>query len=143
MPPAALAISGSRMGDIFRDTYLGFIRVHVLHHAVKERVFGVAMIAELRGHGYDTGPGTLYPILHGLEKAGYLASAHEVVRGHRRKYYGATPAGVRVLRELQEKIRELTGEVLEDAGRRVAAARRPAGTGDGRPAPGRNRSRPR
>lgn len=116
------------MTDIFRDTFLGFIRVHVLHHAAKDRIFGLEMIEELGEHGYEMSPGTLYPILHAMEKAGYLASDQEVVAGKVRKYYRATPAGMKVLRELRKKIRELTHEVLERSppGSRVAKARRPA-----------------
>jgi DNA-binding PadR family transcriptional regulator len=85
----------------------------VLHHAAKDRIFGLEMIEELAEHGYEMSPGTLYPILHAMEKAGYLASDQEVVSGKVRKYYRATAAGGEVLRELQEKIRELTDEVLE------------------------------
>ncbi len=102
------------MGDIFRDTFLGFIRVHVLYHAAKERIFGLEMIEELSEHGYDMSPGTLYPILHAMEKAGYLTSESEVVGGKVRKYYGITPTGRKVLVQLQEKIRELTNEVLDE-----------------------------
>ena len=102
------------MGDIFRDTFLGFIRVHVLYHASKGRIFGLEMIEELREHGYDLSPGTLYPILHALEKAGYLRSEQQVVAGKVRKYYRITVAGRKALRELREKIRELTREVLSD-----------------------------
>ena len=102
------------LGDIFRDTFLGFIRVHVLYHASKGRIFGVEMIEELREHGYRTGPGTLYPILHGMEKAGYLRTQQEVVAGKVRKYYSITAAGRKVLAQLQDRIRELTWEVLEE-----------------------------
>lgn len=102
------------MGDIFRDTFLGFIRVHVLYHASKDRVFGLEMIEELRRHGYDTSPGTLYPIFHGMEKAGYLDSEQVVVSGKVRKYYRITPAGRKVFVQLQDRIRELTHEVLDE-----------------------------
>ncbi len=101
------------MADIFRDVFLGFARVHILHHAAKERIFGVEMMEELGHHGYDLGPGTLYPILHGMEKSGYLVSEHEVIDGKRRKYYRATKTGERLLKDLRKKIRELTDEVLE------------------------------
>ena len=52
---------------MLRDFFLGFIRIHVLHHAGQEPIYGVAMIAELARHGYDLSPGTLYPLLHNLE----------------------------------------------------------------------------
>ena len=102
------------VADIFRDTFLGFIRVHVLFHASKQRIFGAEMIEELREHGYKMSPGTLYPILHAMEKAKYIKSEQQVVLGKVRKYYSATPEGKKVLKQLQEKIRELTHEVLEE-----------------------------
>src|SRR5271157_3946720 len=48
----------------------GFVRMHVLYHAVKEPIFGVEMMEELGRHGYDVGAGTLYTMLHQLEEAG-------------------------------------------------------------------------
>jgi PadR family transcriptional regulator PadR len=55
-----------------RYLYAGLIRLHLLHHAVKEPIYGLAMIEELGRHGYKLSAGTLYPILHGLEEKGYL-----------------------------------------------------------------------
>jgi DNA-binding PadR family transcriptional regulator len=59
----------------YRDFYSGLIRLHVLHHAAKGAIFGLGMIEELGRHGYQISPGTLYPLLHGLEKKGYLKGA--------------------------------------------------------------------
>ncbi|MCU0951458.1 MAG: PadR family transcriptional regulator [Burkholderiaceae bacterium] len=100
------------MSDIFRETFRGFIRVHILHHAAKERVYGAEMIEELREHGYAMSPGTLYPLLHALEERGLLRSAGEVVDGRVRRYYRCTAAGVKALKSLKVKLRELTEEVL-------------------------------
>lgn len=50
-----------------KDLYAGLIRLHVLHHAAIEPIFGLGIIEELRRHGYELSPGTLYPLLHGLE----------------------------------------------------------------------------
>ncbi|MEX1256677.1 MAG: PadR family transcriptional regulator [Gemmatimonadota bacterium] len=94
----------------------GFIRIHVLHHAAEAPIYGLAMMDELRRHGYEVGPGTLYPLLHEMEEAGFLAQEERVVEGRVRKYYRATPAGTQALREVREKIRELVGEVLEGEG---------------------------
>jgi DNA-binding PadR family transcriptional regulator len=58
-----------------RDLYSGMIRLHVLHHAEKGTIFGAGMSKELARHGYKISPGTMYPILHGLEKRGYLQSS--------------------------------------------------------------------
>jgi PadR family transcriptional regulator PadR len=92
----------------------GFVRLHVLYHVVREPVFGVEMMEELARHGYDVGPGTLYPLLHQLEEAGYLSVQGEVVGGKQRKYYRATPEGVRALEAAKAKLRELVKEVLHD-----------------------------
>jgi PadR family transcriptional regulator, regulatory protein PadR len=92
----------------------GFVRMHVLYHAVKEPIFGVDMMEELARHGYNVGPGTLYPILHQLEKAGCLSVHTEVVAGKQRKYYRATAQGARALEDAKAKLRELVKEVLHD-----------------------------
>jgi DNA-binding PadR family transcriptional regulator len=101
---------------MLRDFFLGFIRVHILHHAAWEPVYGVALLRELARHGYHLSAGTLYPILHGLEEAGYLRRTDQVVAGKVRKYYSITEEGRQVLAEAKQKIRELVGEVLEERG---------------------------
>jgi len=115
------------MRDIFRETFLGFIRVHLLHHAARQPFFGTEMIAELKRHGYALSPGTLYPILHGLEDAGLLRSAQQVVGGKVRRYYRGTAKGLKALEKLKVKVRELTEEVLQDErpGRVARSGRRP------------------
>lgn len=98
---------------IVRNVFLAFVRVHILHHAAEDRVFGLEMMEELRRHGYGLSPGTLYPILHGLEEAGFLRAESSVVDGKTRKYYRATAKGRRMLAEVREKIDELVNEVME------------------------------
>jgi PadR family transcriptional regulator, regulatory protein PadR len=97
---------------LLRDVHLAFVRIHILHHAAEEQIFGTEMMAELKRHGYDIGPGTLYPLLHALEAEGVLASTQKA-RGNGRRYYRTTEAGDDLLRELRAKIRELVDEVLE------------------------------
>ena len=99
---------------MIREFLRGSIRVHVLYHASKEPIFGVAILKELRRHGYRLSPGTLYPLLHRMEREGLLISEARVVRGKVRKYYTATEKGVRALEHAREKIRELVREVLEE-----------------------------
>lgn len=94
--------------------YLGLIRLHVLHHACKEPVFGLEMIEELSRHGYKLSPGTAYPLLHGLERKGYLRSTRRGKGARARRMYRATPAGRRALAEAREKVRELFGELFEE-----------------------------
>jgi DNA-binding PadR family transcriptional regulator len=93
--------------------YVGFIRLHILHHAVEEPVYGQGIAEELARHGYRISAGTLYPLLHGLERKGYLRS--RVVRQGRRarRTYRATAGGRRALAAAKEKVRELFGELFE------------------------------
>ena len=55
------------------------------------------MIEELAHHGYKISPGTLYPMLHALEKKGYLSSRTERAGRSQRRIYRATPYGVEAL----------------------------------------------
>jgi PadR family transcriptional regulator PadR len=97
-----------------RDLYSGLIRLHLLHHAAEQPIFGLGMIEELGRHGYQISPGSLYPLLHGLEKKGYL-KASEVRNGKSlRKVYRATPLGRKALASAKEKVRELFRELIED-----------------------------
>ena len=97
-----------------RQLYSGLIRLHILHHAAHEGIFGLAMIEELARHGYKRSPGTLYPVLHGLEENGLLRSQPQGFAGKIRRVYRATPAGQKVLKSAKEKVRELFGELFED-----------------------------
>jgi DNA-binding PadR family transcriptional regulator len=99
---------------MIRELFLGFIRVHILFHAAESPVYGTALMAELARHGYQVGPGTVYPILHALERAGYLRRERRVVNGRIRKYYRATPAGRRILNRAQVQLVELAHEVLPE-----------------------------
>lgn len=105
-----------RMDD--KDLYAGLIRLHILHHAVAEGpVYGLWMIEELARHGYRLSAGTLYPILHGLERKGYLTSAEERVGARRRRVYRATPTGAEALATAKQRVWELFGELFEPSGR--------------------------
>jgi PadR family transcriptional regulator PadR len=101
---------------VLRDFFLGFVKIHILHHAAREPIYGLAMIEELRRHGYDIGPGTIYPVLHGLEASGYLSREERVVGGKVRKYYTVTSEGRAALQEARARIAELTHEVVEGHG---------------------------
>jgi PadR family transcriptional regulator PadR len=97
-----------------RDLYSGLIRLHILHHAVEEPIFGLAIIEELGRHGYKLSAGTLYPILHGLERKGYLRSSEEQVGKRYRRVYRATAKGRKALDAAKEKVRELFSELFEE-----------------------------
>lgn len=91
---------------------LAFIRVHVLHHASGEGIYGLGMIRELERHGYRISPGTLYPILHEMECSGLLTSERRKVEGRMRRVYRTTERGEVVLNRLKDFIREMAEEVL-------------------------------
>jgi len=95
-----------------RELLSGFVRLHILHHAAEGELYGQWMIEELARHGYRLSPGTLYPLLHGLEKKGYLASRKKRKGNTVRKYYRATPLGRRALKLARAKAAELFGEIL-------------------------------
>jgi PadR family transcriptional regulator, regulatory protein PadR len=97
-----------------KDLYSGLIRLHVLHHACQEPIFGTGIIEELGRHGYRLSPGTLYPLLHGLEEKGYLRSSEEDSGRQPRRVYRATQKGRKALAGAKEKVRELFSELLED-----------------------------
>lgn len=69
---------------ILRKLFLGFIQIHILHHAKEE-------------------PGTLYPILHNMEANGLLHKEEKIVEGKVRKYYSITDRGNGVLHEARNK----------------------------------------
>ena len=96
-----------------RDLYSGLIRLHVLHHAAEEPIFGLGMAEELARHGYRISPGTLYPLLHGLEKKGYLRSTEQRKGKSLRKVYRATAIGKSALEAATGKVRELFRELIE------------------------------
>jgi PadR family transcriptional regulator PadR len=96
-----------------RDLYSGLIRLHVLHHAVEGPVFGLGMIEELARHGYRISPGSLYPLLQGLERKGYLRSKEYRNGKSLRRVYRATPLGRKALAASKSKVRELFHELIE------------------------------
>jgi PadR family transcriptional regulator, regulatory protein PadR len=94
-----------------RDLFLGFVKLHILHHAGREPVYGLWLIEELGRHGYRLSPGTLYPILHALQQDQLLTCETRVVEGKARKYYFLTSKGRLALRDGRIKARELMEEI--------------------------------
>jgi DNA-binding PadR family transcriptional regulator len=103
-----------------RELYAGLVRLHVLHNAAKGPVYGVSLMEEIRSHGYDIRPGTLYPILHKLEAKGYLASRVELEGGRQRRLYLITPAGRRALAIGRSRVWALFHELFDDEHSSVA-----------------------
>ena len=95
------------------DLYGSLIRLHVLHHAAQGPVFGLGLIEELRHHGYAMSAGTMYPLLHGLERKELLVSRTRRVEGRDRRIYRITARGRRALERGRSRVRELFGELFE------------------------------
>lgn len=89
---------------------LGFATVSVLRAIHRGRRYGVEIIEDT-----ELGGGTVYKLLHRLEKRGAVkgtwesAEVAERERRPRRRYYRLTGEGERSLAESLEKIRALAG----------------------------------
>jgi DNA-binding PadR family transcriptional regulator len=98
-----------------QDLLVGLIRLHVLHHAAEEEIYGQWIMEELARHGYRLSPGTLYPMLHAMETKGYLRSREKRLGRSARRLYRATPKGVKALAVAKDKLRDLVGELIEQS----------------------------
>jgi len=95
-----------------RELLSGLVRLHILHHAVEGELYGHWMIEELRRHGYRMSPGTLYPMLHSLERKGYLKSRMTGVGRRARRLYRATKKGRDALGSAKARVQELFRELI-------------------------------
>ncbi len=96
-----------------REILLGFWKAYVLHHAAEGPIVGHWMIRELRRHGYEVSPGTMYPLLERLEQHGWLRCQSNPNRGLKdRKGYLLTKNGKDVVAALKDQVKELYREVV-------------------------------
>jgi len=95
---------------IVREFLLTFWKIHILHHAEEQGVYGQWMLEELHRHGYRLSPGTLYPLLARMERRGWLRSA-EPKNARDARVYRITPEGAQVLKRLRVSLGELKNEV--------------------------------
>ncbi len=100
-----------------REILLGFWKVHILLHAAEGPVVGQWMLRELRAHGYEVSPGTLYPLLHRMERLGWLCCDGPEGAGPKaRRPLRATARGREVLGAALRQLGELRAEAGEAAG---------------------------
>ncbi len=82
---------------ISKELLKGTTALLVLQVLSEEDMYGYRIIQEIATRSQDTfrlNEGTLYPILHTLEKEGWLMSYRgQSETGRERKYYRITPAG--------------------------------------------------
>jgi PadR family transcriptional regulator len=95
---------------VIREFLLTFWKIHILHHAEEQGVYGQWMLEELDRHGYRLSPGTLYPLLARMARRGWLRSA-EPENSRDARVYRITPEGSKVLKRLRGALEELQGEV--------------------------------
>ena len=101
------------MGDVQREILLSIWKVHMLHHAATMAVSGQWIIRELRRHGYEVSPGTLYPLLARMATRGWLRSRTDAAAGScARRDYTLTKKGAEVLTFLRNQVRELYSEAV-------------------------------
>jgi DNA-binding PadR family transcriptional regulator len=106
------------MKDLNREILLAFWKVHILHHAAEAPLHGQWMLNELRHHGYEISPGTLYPLLQRMERLGWLKSHADPGAGKRaRRDYRLTAEGKKVLALVREQVRELYAEIVAEGGK--------------------------
>lgn len=97
---------------IQREISLSFWRIHILYHASKEPIVGQWMLKELQHHGYEVSPGTLYPMLHRMEKLGWLTSYSETPQNPKaRRFFITTDFGKEVLTIVTDQFAGLKTEI--------------------------------
>lgn len=68
----------------------------ILRLLLHQEMYGYEVVQALRdqsGAMFAFGEGVVYPVLHGLEKAGAVTARRKIVAGRSRVYYALTPAG--------------------------------------------------
>ena len=107
-------MKGSTSSAEDRALYSGLIRLHILHRATDRPIFGQALLDELAERGYRMSAGTLYPILHGLERRGYLRSRDTQRDGRTRRLYRATRAGRQAFTDTWQRVRHVFGALFRN-----------------------------
>src|SRR5688500_5536881 len=105
-------MSASKTSSVDREILRPLWKVHILHHASEGPIVGHWMQEELREHGYDVSPGTLYPMLARLCRLGWLQPVKQPRNRARTNavHYRLTKSGRAVLAEVQARLRELQRE---------------------------------
>jgi PadR family transcriptional regulator, regulatory protein PadR len=101
------------MVDLQRDIFQGLVLLRILHAASLDRVSGVEVSAQLEALGHRVSPGTLYPLLHRMEKTGWLKSAGKTVKSKYRRYYRVTKRGREALQDARPKLNAFIADILD------------------------------
>ncbi len=98
--------------QISQTFWQGLVKLIVLHQANLSPVYGGRLSKYFRSRGYEISPGSLYPLLHSLEKANFMHCRIRIFRGRARKYYELTPEGQECLEALRQELGEIVREVV-------------------------------
>jgi PadR family transcriptional regulator PadR len=86
----------------------------ILRLLQQREMYGYEIVQEIRARTEAViaiGEGVVYPVLHGLERAGALTSRRKAVNGRSRIYYAATPLGWRRLGDLSQDWNNLAAAI--------------------------------
>jgi len=98
--------------EIMQSFWQGILKVFILHQAGQAPIYGGRLKKLLQEQGYNLSPGSLYPLLHTLEKVSLLHSRVKIFKGRALKYYDITEEGRALLVELQNDLAAIMATVL-------------------------------
>jgi PadR family transcriptional regulator len=101
--------------QMMHSFWQGILKFFVLHQAAQSPVYGGRLKKQLQDWDYDISPGSLYPLLHALEKALLLKSRVKIFKGRARKYYDITDQGHVVLAAVQGELAAVLAKMLSPA----------------------------
>ena len=114
MPPLKTDPNDKTPDSRRTQMYKGVLELALMSLLARGSQYGLRILDSLRHQaGLDLAEGTLYPLLHRLEKAGLIKAEwrHEAEASHPRKYYGLTPAGAADLSEQRQVWLDLTSRL--------------------------------
>ena len=97
-----------------REQEPGGMDLLILHLLAERDMYGYEMVTELASRSnevFQLKEGTLYPLLHRLEKEGAVSAYEEKKEGRVRRYYRLTRKGGEKLRERTEAWEKYAGAV--------------------------------
>ena len=97
-----------------REQEPGGMDMLILHLLAERDMYGYELVTELAGRSsevFQMKEGTLYPLLHRLEKEGSVSAYEEKKEGRVRRYYRLTRKGGEKLRERTEAWERYAGAV--------------------------------
>lgn len=106
---------GARRSDSRRAQLIKGVLELALLCILRERAhYGLEILQRMNEEAQlDVADGTIYPLLHRMEAAGFVAAEWRIEgdQGRPRKYYALTPQGVRELKSMTEDWRDLRARI--------------------------------